>query len=257
MADISLAPSSTHTTAVGPWLRRGLPLLFPLALIGAAWLTIALMLRDEGASLPGLFADEQLREIFASLCRSDTGQPWWALLAGNFAMWGAMTLGMMLPCAMPAWRMLLQDGGWIGGYGFLAGYSAAWGGFAVAAAGTDAALHFVPEARLGLAPAALILAGLHQIGPVKAAAADALRAGRHCAGPERHSGLLYGWNCLRSDAVPMGLMMVFGSMNLLVMSALTALMLLEKTSPGRLLTQASGLGLLGFGAALWMIGAPG
>ncbi len=43
----------------------------------------------------------------------------------------------------------------------------------------------------------------------------------------------------------MGLMLVFGSMNLLAMSALAALMLLEKASRGRLLTQASGLALLG------------
>jgi predicted metal-binding membrane protein len=256
MADLGLARSSAHLATVGPRLRRGLPLLLPLALTASAWLAIALMLRDDGASLPGPFADEQLRAIFASLCRSDTIEPWWTLLAGNLAMWGAMTLGMMLPCALPAWRMLLQDGGWIGGYGFLAGYGATWGGFAAAGAGIDTALHFIPDARLGLAPAALIVAGLHQIGPVKAAAVDALRASHHCAGPEPHSGLLYGWNCLRSDAGPMALMLVFGSMNLLAMSALTALMLLEKTSPGRLLTQASGLALLGLGAALWRIGAP-
>ena len=259
MADLGLAPSSTHA-ATGPWLRRGLPLLLPLAPIGAGWLAIALMQPDDGAPRAGLFADEQLREIFASLCRSDARQPWWTLLAGNLAMWGAMTLGMMLPCAVPAWRMLLRGNNWIDGYGFLLGHSAAWGGFAVAAAGIDTVFQLIPDGRLGFAPAALIIAGLHQLGPVKAAAVDALHSSHGCAvrpaGRAPRTGLLYGWDCLRSDAVPMGLMLVFGSMNLLAMFALAALMLLEKASRGRLLTQASGFALLALGAAAWMIGAP-
>lgn len=258
MADLGLAPSSTHTAAVGPWLRRGLPLLFPLALIGAAWLAIALMLRDEDPSLPGLFADEQLREIFALLCRSSASEPWWTLLTGNFAMWGAMTLGMMLPCAVPAWRMLLSDNDWIGGYGFLLGYSATWGGFALIAAAIDTALQLTIDGRPVLAPAALLIAGLHQLGPIKAAAVDAVRSSHDCAAHPAGlaPGLRYGWNCLRSDAVPMGLMLVFGSMNLFAMSVLAALLLLEKARYGRRLTQASGVTLLGIGATLWAIGAP-
>jgi predicted metal-binding membrane protein len=258
MADLGLAPSSAHAAA-SLWLRRGLPLLLPLALTAAGWLAIALMLRDEGPSLASLFEDERLRAIFASLCRSATGsEPWWTLLTDKLAMWGAMTLGMMLPCAVPAWRMLLRGNHWIGGYGFLLGHSAAWGGFALIAAAIDTALQLTPDARLVLAPAALIVTGLHQLGPIKAAAVDAVRTSHDCAvhpaGPT--SGLLYGWNCLRSDAVPMGLMLVFGSMNLMAMFALTALMLLEKARHGRLLTQASGFVLFALGATLSTIGAP-
>ncbi|MDF2998563.1 MAG: hypothetical protein K0R27_4200 [Xanthobacteraceae bacterium] len=260
MADFGLAPSSAHA-AGGPWLRRGLLLLLPLALTGGGWLAIALMLREEGAALVGLFDDPRLREIFASLCRSDpeTG-PWWTQLAGNLAMCGAMTLAMMLPCAIPAWRMLLREGSSRRGHGFLLGYGAAWGGFAIAAAGIDTGLHLIPDGRLDLAPVALIVAGLHQLGPMKAAAVDALHQGHDCAvQPARAAsldGLLYGGHCLRSDAVPMGLMLVFGSMNLIAMLAFTALMLLEKISLGRVLRQVSGLALLGLGATLQVLGAP-
>lgn len=156
--------------------------------------------------------------------------------------------------------MLLRDGGSLRGHGFLLGYVAAWGGFAIAAAGIDTALQLSPGGRLDLAPVALIVAGLHQLGPIKAAAVDALHPRHNCAvQPARAAsldGLLYGGHCLRSDAVPMGLMLVFGSMNLIAMLALTALMLLEKISLSRILTQVSGLALLGLGATLQVLGAP-
>jgi predicted metal-binding membrane protein len=45
-------------------------------------------------------------------------------------------------------------------------------------------------------------------------------------------------------------------MNLIAILALTALMLLEKISLSRVLTQVSGLALLGLGATLQVLGAP-
>lgn len=260
MADLGLALSSVHAAA-GSWLRRGLPLLLPLALTAAGWLTVALMLRGEGALLAGPFADERLQEIFASLCRSDASEPWWTGLAGHLAMWSAMTLGMMLPCALPAWRMLLRDGGWVGGYGFLLGYGGVWAGFALAAAGIATAgasiaagLQF-PAATQGFGAAALILAGLYQLSPFKAATVAALHRNRSCTRSSTRHGLAHGMDCLRSDAVPMGLMLLPGGMNLQAMLALSVLMLLEKAWPDRRLTQASGLVLLSLGATIWATGS--
>lgn len=264
MADLGPAPS----TALPASRHRSLPPLLPIALSGGAWLVLALMLMDEGASsarlmlgpLAAPFEDERLRAILASLCRADVpGTSWWLLFADHLAMWSAMVLAMMLPCALPAWRTRRCGDGGFAGHGFMLGYGAAWAGFALVASGIAAAAQLATPER-DFTAALLLLAGLHQLGPHKAAAVAALRGypisiAQPAAAAAQH-GLAYGLHSLRSDAVPMGLMLLTGSMNLLAMFALTALMLLEKTSGGRFVARTSGVTLIALGATLWAAGAP-
>lgn len=249
MPDVCAAGVPAHLAdtpnieATAPW--RGLMLAVPLSLIAASWLAMVLMHR--GADLasgqvgwPELADTDPLtRALRLSLCSSQPGAgPWWLRWAASSAMWAAMSVAMMLPCALPGWNALLRRADWRDGYGFMAGYALAWLPLVVGAGGLEALAPLGIGDGVGgwMLAGALALAGAYQFSPLKAAALAALHAscadGKGTAPNSLRRGLGHGGNCLVVNAPLMGLMAIAGSMNVPVMLALTGMMLAERMRPG-------------------------
>jgi predicted metal-binding membrane protein len=188
-----------------------------------------------------------------------------------FMMWSVMMVAMMLPSASP---MILtyaavarrQPGTpayrvWI----FAGSYVAIWGLFsAVATAGQlllesssliDGASHATWTAGSML----LVMAGLYQLTPVKNVCLA------HCRSPlgflmtewrdgtagALTMGFKHGAQCLGCCWMLMGLLFVFGVMNLAWVAALSVLVLVEKLAPfGHLIARVSGVAMLAGALAL-------
>jgi len=238
-------------------------------LIAAAWLVLfAWSLNPDTPlaefdlhTIPLFFSPLRL----ASLCRSPASE----MSAGtNIAMWGLMSVGMMLPTATPI----------IGAYftlastqplrirasniwGLLGGYVAVWFAFSFGAGLAQWTL-----ARLGLmsipglsgyAPlsvALLLVAGLYQFSAIKAACLSRCRspfgflisAWRDGFVGAFNMGVRHGLDCLGCCWALMLLAFVGGAMNLIWMGIATGLMALEKLpSIGRPLTKPLGILLIG------------
>lgn len=197
-------------------------------------------------------------------------------------MWVAMTGLMMAPVVLPWLRAVdrLARAASPAGSGperdahhrtplaavpFAAGYASAWAVFSLAAAGAQAGLGALglPGPLLDTAPtlagSALLLAGGFQLTALKDACLD------HCRSP--HGWLLAHWRpgtrgalamglrhglfCLGCCWALMGLALVVGTMSLVGMGALMALMLLEVLAPfGRRLARVAGVALALAGLAL-------
>ena len=204
----------------------------------------------------------------------ETAAPW---TAGRFvltlAMWWVMMVAMMLPSAAPV--ILLYARAAADGHperrpatpSFLTGYLCAWGLFSLLATG----LQFLIEAggQLNVSAIAvrspwltgsvLVAAGIYQLSPVKDICL------RHCRNPavflSRHyrpgyagawrMGLLHGFYCVGCCWMLMLLLFVGGVMNLAWIALLTLMIAAEKLLPfGRIVTIASGLGCITWGALL-------
>jgi predicted metal-binding membrane protein len=191
------------------------------------------------------------------------------------AMWALMSLGMMLPTALPALQrlsVLVQnraDG--LAAHRFLsfvAGYAAIWLGFSLAAATLQMWLSNLgwlgPDGRIrdGFVAAALLaFAGLYQFSKLKHACLTRCRHpmtffmanwrdGRRGA---FWMGLKHGSDCLGCCWALMLLAFVGGTMSLAWMGLAMVLMMLEKLAgPGRYVTLP--LGLLLVSAAGFMLG---
>lgn len=202
--------------------------------------------------------------------------PGWsaALVASTAAMWLMMMAAMMLPAMAPllatyAGLAAKEDRGAalalrIGL--FAAGYLLLWALFAVAAATAQLALrdsaHFTMGGTLATPLAAgllLLVAGGWQFTPVKDMCL------RHCRHPLHYLmvhwreglrgalpiGLRHGLYCFGCCIAFMGLMFVFGAMNVLWMAAIAAYFLAEKVLPReRLWGRAAGVALLVAGTAM-------
>jgi predicted metal-binding membrane protein len=191
----------------------------------------------------------------------------------TFMMWAVMMVAMMLPSASP---MVLTYGSIVRGRAdtaayavwlFAAGYVAIWTAFSAA---TTAGQLFLEQTSLlrGAAQATpligallLVVAGIYQLTPLKSTCLA------HCRSPlgffmtEWRSGasgaftmgIKHGAYCVGCCWMLMGLLFVFGVMNLLWVAALSGLVLWEKLAPfGRGISRASGILMLAGAIALVM-----
>jgi predicted metal-binding membrane protein len=200
--------------------------------------------------------------------------PGYALLM--LVMWWAMMVAMMLPSAAPMILLFAlvnrqsraKGGPFVPTAVFVGAYLIAWGVFSAVAVtlqwGLDRAELLSPmmaSRNVVFGGTLLILAGVYQLSPVKQACL------RHCRGPmafiSRHwragnwgafrMGVHHGVYCLGCCWALMMLLFFGGIMNLYWIAGLALFVLLEKTVPaGHWLARLSGLGLVGWGAALLM-----
>jgi len=181
----------------------------------------------------------------------------WTLADVGFtvAMWAVMMVGMMLPAAAPMILLFAavnrkrreQGGLAVPTAVFVLGYLLVWGGFSVAAALAQWALHGAALLSPALATtspllggALLVAAGVYQLTPLKAVCLARCRnplgflvtGWRDGVGGALRMGLRHGAYCLGCCAVLMGLLFVTGIMNLLWVAAIAAFVLVEKVAPG-------------------------
>jgi predicted metal-binding membrane protein len=194
---------------------------------------------------------------------------------GLAVMWIVMMIAMMIPSVAPVILLFAGVSRRRRSQGvaatpvsvFTLGYLLAWTGYAILAALTQSALHsaaLLSPAMASASPmlggAILILAGLYQWLPVKAACLA------HCRSPlgffstewrEGVSGALlmgfrHGSYCVACCWALMALLFVAGVMNLLWVVAIAGFVLIEKVAPkGRQLGRIAGVLLAGWG--VWMV----
>ena len=198
-----------------------------------------------------------------------------APLGLTFAVWMVMMVAMMLPPVMP-WILLFSavsrnraPSAWpfTAVATFAGGYFTVWAVYSLAAASLQLVLQrhaLLSAVDLGVGPyaggALLLLAGLFQVSPLKAACL------RHCRSPlgffltrwregpigAYRMGLQHGAYCVGCCWALMMLSFALGVMNLLWMTALTLFLCLEKIAPGGgTSSRLSGLVFMAWG--LWML----
>ena len=190
------------------------------------------------------------------------------------AMWIVMMAGMMLPSAAP--MMLLYAGSVRRGggrqaalqvYAMAAGYLLVWIGFSLIATLLQRLLSVMlvlsPMMEITsprIAGALLILAGLYQFTPLKhaclascsAPVAFLMRRWRDGTFGAFRLGVEHGVLCVGCCWALMLLLFAGGVMNLAVIAALTAFVLIEKLSPfGLRSVRITGAGLVAFG--IWVM----
>lgn len=211
---------------------------------------------------------------FASLC-----QPAFGIAGPNgvasgllllSTMWAAMTLAMMLPSAAP---MIMTYAGIaetaarkkervVSPLVIAAGYVSVWLGFAVVAAVVQLLLirlalldQEMASASVLLSGAIFIGAGLYQFSSLKHACLYACRSPfpfflanwQTSARGVFRLGVQQGLHCLGCCWAMMLVMFAVGTMNIVWMAALGAVMALEKITTGHRLSTAVGIGLLAAG----------
>ncbi len=255
-------------SAPSPYLDRPRLLALSGVALGslAAWVALAVLHRSlPSSALPGSGID-----WLSALCRG-IALPASAALPGAVTIWVLMSIAMMLPTAAPAIDIYVRLTRRIEARraahvtGFAAGYLISWAGFAVAAGSTQAALGgeisiFIATLPRGaLAGGLLLLAGVYQHSPLKQACLTLCRNPlaffmshwREGIGGALRMGLHHGLVCIGCCWALMGLMFLFGAMNLAWMAALGLVMLLEKTAPGAVRAgRLTGLAMALAGAAL-------
>ena len=197
--------------------------------------------------------------------------PGFANLWFTFMMWAVMMVAMMLPSASP---MILTYAAiarrhrgtaghtvWV----FAGAYVLVWTVFsAVATAGqlmlaNTPLLENASRATSITGGVLLTLAGLYQLTPVKNACLAHCRspigffmtAWREGTAGALVMGIKHGAQCLGCCWMLMGLLFVFGVMNLIWVAALSILVLLEKLAPfGHTIARASGVAMLATAIAL-------
>jgi predicted metal-binding membrane protein len=191
--------------------------------------------------------------------------PGFANLWFTFMMWAVMMLAMMLPSASP---MILTYAAiarrhrgtpayapWV----FAGAYVLVWTVFSAIATGGQLMLENTPllqnasQATWITGAVVLVLAGLYQLTPIKNVCLA------HCRSPlgffmtewrdgtagALAMGIKHGAQCLGCCWMLMGLLFVFGVMNLIWVAALSILVLLEKVAPlGHTIARASGVAML-------------
>ena len=204
----------------------------------------------------------------------DTALPWTLTrFALAVTMWWVMMVAMMLPSAAPTILLYARVATMGGAKGrpatasFLAGYLLVWGIYSLAAATLQmglervallAPMEMVLQSRW-LAGGLLVIAGLYQVSPLKAACL------RHCRNPaqflSRHyrpgaagalrMGLIHGSYCVGCCWLLMALLFVGGIMNLAWIALLALAVALEKLLPyGRAIGILAGLACMLWGGAM-------
>jgi predicted metal-binding membrane protein len=235
-----------------------------LAAVAAAW---GAAVAAEASGLAGSLHHDSLLE----------GEPGFGPALLLFLLsWQVMVAAMMLPSSLPLVRMFTAASAgapdrWRVLAGFLAAYAVVWSGFGLLAFLGDAALHALVASSPWMAandwviaPSVLMLAGAFQFTPLKDAC---LRACRHPASfLRRHYrrgtggafslGARHGLFCVGCCWALMLVMFAAGTVSLIWMAALTALMVHEKTRPsGAQTVPLTGVLLLAAGSTLMLWGA--
>jgi predicted metal-binding membrane protein len=228
-----------------------------VALTGLGWFALALQAANVS--------------MVDALCRALVGgQITAASVAPVAAMWGAMTLAMMLPSAAPmiltyaeiADTAARKGEPVVSPFVIAAGYTAVWLGFAVAATVAQLALTRAALLDAGLASASglfsgaiFIGAGVYQFSALKHACL------RQCQQPFQFFfsnwqttprgvfklGVRQGLFCLGCCWAMMLVMFAVGVMNVVWMAALGILMTIEKIGSGKRFSHVVGVGLIGIG----------
>lgn len=239
-------------------------------LLVAAWgylLYLAYGMSDEAMSaMPGMPG--------MSITMPDM-HPWsWIEFAALVVMWVVMMVAMMIPAAAPmiltfaAVHRRRADEGRpaVPTAIFVAGYLLVWSAFSVLAAAGQAALHataLLSPAMSATTPVVagvfLIAAGVFQWTPLKRACLAACRSPlsflmsrwREGRAGSLLIGVQHGLYCLGCCWALMGLLFVAGVMNLLWVTAIAAMVLIEKVAPrGDILARVGGAALVAAGAIL-------
>ena len=197
-----------------------------------------------------------------------------------YLMWAVMMVGMMLPSAVPMTllyagmvRKAERQGSPMAPTGaFVAGYLFLWCVFSLGATVVQWGLHetamlspmMVAKSHV-VGAGLLMVAGLYQLTPWKAACLDHCRAPVHFFAKHWRPGvrgafrlgLYHGAFCLGCCWALMGLLFVGGVMNVLWIAAITVFVLFEKVLPvGALsarLRWAAGIGLVVSGVGVWVL----
>lgn len=227
-------------------LDRSVILLALLALTALAWLWLISLGRgmseNDMASMPGM--------------AMPAPSPWIAPRFGlTFAMWWVMMIGMMLPGAAPMILMFAtvnrnkraSGQRFVPASVFTLGYLLVWGFFSAGATVAQWALDqlaMLSSSLTMISPtvdgALLIAAGIYQFTPLKRACLS------HCRSPVAfvlnrwhdgragalRMGIEHGAFCLGCCWVLMALLFVVGVMNLVLVAAIAAFVLVEKLLPG-------------------------
>jgi predicted metal-binding membrane protein len=239
-----------------------------VALAGLGWFALALQAANVG--------------VVDALCRAlVSGQTTVASVALVAAMWGAMTLAMMLPSAAPMILTYAEIADTaarkrkpvVSPFLIAAGYTAIWFGFAVAATVAQVALTRAALLDASLASAnglfsgaIFIGAGVYQFSTLKHACLT------QCRNPFQffftnwattprgvfRLGLRQGLFCLGCCWAMMLVMFAVGVMNVVWMAALGILMTVEKLGTGKRFTYAVGVVfiLIGIAFILTAVWAP-
>lgn len=221
------------------------------AALFAAWLILFAMAIDPDPAMSGLWD---------AICRVTPGS---AGFAGAVAMWALMGGAMMVPTLFPALATYddlptTAPGGF---WALIGGYVLVWVGFALIAGTAQvllASLGLLSEGgeslSRGLTFGLLVLAGLYQLTPMKAACLSRCRApltffmAHWAEGPFRN-GVRLGAHCLGCCWALMALAFVGGTMNLAFMGLAMVLMTLEKIPAiGEHVTKPLGVGLIALAA---------
>ncbi len=219
-------------------------------------------------------------EMAASEMAATMGIHVWspAEVALTLVMWIVMMVGMMVPTALPFFRIfaaVARKGGEpaaVAGW-LVVGYVATWSGFSVAATlaqwGLDTLALLSPMMVTNsalLAGALLVGAGFYQLTPQKDAClqrcrdparfiAEHWRKGRVGA---LRMGMAHGAYCVGCCWFIMALLFVGGVMNLIWIAVLTAFVLLEKLAPpGQAIRIGAGVTMVLAGVAypVWLLSA--
>jgi predicted metal-binding membrane protein len=241
------------------WVTSSLLVLIPFA----CWTWIALMARDMYGSMLG---------ASAWMMTANWDLPHLVLL---WAMWAVMMTAMMLPSASPlvllyAGALRARGVGQAGRriYAMACGYVLVWALFSVGATAVQrllsSALVLTPmmePATSLFAAAVLAAAGFYQLTPLKSACLRVCRSPlayllQHWRSGDTASafrlGAGHGAYCVGCCWAMMLLLFAGGVMNLVVILALTAWVLVEKLAPfGEQTARVSGIVLLAL--AVWMV----
>jgi predicted metal-binding membrane protein len=192
-----------------------------------------------------------------------------------WAMWAAMMAGMMLPTAAPIlllYARTIRNRSYVQNpamriHAMALGYVAVWAAFSVAATILQRVLArlllltpMMEPATPGAAAALLVIAGVYQLTPLKAACLGACRSPimwltanwREGVSGAFRMGLAHGLYCLGCCWAMMLLLFAGGVMNLVVILALTVWVAAEKLAPfGQQSARVSGALLIAAGAWVW------
>jgi predicted metal-binding membrane protein len=252
-------------TAVESALGR--PYLSLLIVVGilplACWIWVVAMARDMYGPMSG---------ASAWMMTVTWDAPRLVLL---WAMWAAMMAGMMLPTITPfvmLYARAVRNRTDIGRpstriYAIGSGYVLVWVVFSVGATVLQRALSSASLLTMMMEPASpraaavlLFIAGIYQLTPLKTACLRACRSPiteltsrwRHGTSGAFRMGVEHGLYCLGCCWALMLLLFAGGVMNLAVILALTAWVMIEKLAPfGAQTARAGGLLLLAAGVWMW------
>ena len=247
---------------------RFVPFTTIATLVSLATVCWILLVRSESV-MTTMQGDGLLMDLAMAMMRPTT-LPYFG---ASVVMWVVMMLAMMTPAVLPMVLTFsrLDRGGRRADAGlFAGGYLLAWSAFGILATALQWMLHrsallhgHLLAAPPPLAGSLLIVAGVYQLTPLKAACLA------HCQSPlgfllshwrdgaagAFRMGVRHGAYCLGCCWVLMLLMFVYGVMSAAAMAGLTAFIVAERLLPADPLSaKLPGIVLIGLG--LWTLGVP-